>query len=160
MKVGKIKNSTRTIGESQGYIGLPLRESYQPNAISIMPGISLPGKVLESLWEFSTEDVLAIYGGAPLILTVIGDGHPPVILRVDMTERVEDEPRVSEFGWVAFHEPTGEYHWGETKSEVDLGPGTEGVRPATALEKWMLNCMGNSTEKLSQELQATGATDA
>lgn len=143
MNILKINGTTRTIGESQGYLGLPLRDGIftvdsiramamdkikngpdmgmgsveiaeatvdmicdwiEQNMVAALPPlrdivthdtVTGPGTpAMESLWEPSDEERLAIGMGANIKMTVVGSGHPPVMLSVaDTNDAPAPEPR-------------------------------------------------------------------
>lgn len=75
MQVGRISGFTRVIGQSQGYIGLPLRD--------VVINCSVDGPetpAMETAWFPTPDELVALAAGAPVILRVIGNGHPPVML--------------------------------------------------------------------------------
>lgn len=77
MVIGRISGCTRVIGQSQGYLGLPLRD--------IVLSCSVGGpdtSAMETAWLPTTDEIAAIIAGAPIILRVIGTAHPPVMLTV------------------------------------------------------------------------------
>ena len=71
MMINAIEGCTRRIGKQQGYLGLPLRDE-------VVDGV--PQMV--SSWQPTPAEVAAIVAGAPIYLTVLGQGHPPVMLSV------------------------------------------------------------------------------
>lgn len=77
MQIGMIEGHTRIIGKSQGYLGLPLRDIVINSSIT---GPETPA--METAWFPDPREIEAIAAGAPIILTIIGDGHPPVMLSV------------------------------------------------------------------------------
>lgn len=77
MEIGRIQGCTRTIGKSQGYIGLPLRDVLENCGVG---DENTPA--MQSAWFPSPEELAAMNAGAPIILTVIGTAHPPVRLGV------------------------------------------------------------------------------
>lgn len=44
--------------------------------------------VMRSFWKPSPEDLVALAGGAHICLSVVGCGHPPVIIYVDKCEEL------------------------------------------------------------------------
>jgi hypothetical protein len=76
MNIGHIEGCTRTIGEGQGYRGLPLRD--------IVTNCTVGGEVpaMQSLWFPSPEEMAALQAGAGVVLTVLGTVHPPVRVEV------------------------------------------------------------------------------
>ena len=75
MQIGRIEGCTRVIGKSQGYLGLPLRD------IVIDDTVNGPQTAaMETAWLPTPDEIAAINAGAPIILRVLGTGHPPVML--------------------------------------------------------------------------------
>lgn len=75
MQIGRIAGCTRVIGQSQGYLGLPLRD------IIIDDTVNGPGTpAMETAWLPTPAEIAAINAGAPIILRVLGASHPPVML--------------------------------------------------------------------------------
>jgi hypothetical protein len=77
MEVGRIKGCTRVIGKSQGYFGLPLRDEVINDSVT---GPGTPAMV--TAWFPTPDELAAINAGAPIHLTIVGTGHPPVMLGV------------------------------------------------------------------------------
>lgn len=77
MQIGMIEGHTRIIGKSQGYLGLPLRDVILESTVT---GPETPA--METAWLPTPREIEAINAGAPIILTIIGEGHPPVMLSV------------------------------------------------------------------------------
>lgn len=75
MQIGRIAGCTRVIGKSQGYLGLPLRDVILETTVD---GPATPA--MQSAWFPTPDEIAAINSGAPVILTVLGQGHPPVML--------------------------------------------------------------------------------
>jgi hypothetical protein len=69
MQINKIPGASRLIGVSQGFRGLWLRDEIGPH-----------GAQMVSSWQPDEAERAAIAAGAPILLTVLGTGHPPVIL--------------------------------------------------------------------------------
>jgi len=75
MQIGRIEGCTRVLGKSQGYLGLPLRD------ITINDSVNGPDTpAMETAWFPTPAELEAISAGAPVILRVLGTGHPPVML--------------------------------------------------------------------------------
>ena len=74
----QIEGATRTIGASQGYIGLALRDEAVDCAVN---GANTPCMV--SAWRPSPEEIEAQRAGAPVLLRVLGTQHPPVLVYVE-----------------------------------------------------------------------------
>lgn len=77
MTPAHMQGATRVIGESQGYIGLPLRDETVHCTVS---GEGTP--VMVSQWTLSDEERWMIGNGADIQLHIIGTSHPPVLLEL------------------------------------------------------------------------------
>lgn len=77
MEIGRIQGCTRVIGKSQGYYGLPLRDIVVNDTVT---GPETPA--METAWLPTPEELAALNAGAPIILRVVGRGHPPVMVYV------------------------------------------------------------------------------
>lgn len=86
MQIGRIVGCTRVLGVSQGYIGLPVKDIV---LLDKTDGLKTPA--MESAWLLGQDEVDALISGAPLILRVLGNSHPPVHMRVDKL-RSEGQP--------------------------------------------------------------------
>lgn len=77
MEINDIKDATRTIGEQQGYRGLPLRD------VKIDCSVNGPDTpAMESEWLPTISEVERLKAGAPIILRILGTEHPPVLIEV------------------------------------------------------------------------------
>lgn len=77
MQIGRIQGFTRVLGKSQGYLGLPVRD------VIITEAVNGPGTpAMETAWLPTPAEIEAINAGAPIILRILGTGHPPVMLEV------------------------------------------------------------------------------
>lgn len=79
MIIKRIAGATRTIGQSQGYLGLPLRDEIRE--------VSIGGEIarchaMVTAWEPTPDEIERIKSGAPIYLCVLGNMHPPVMLNV------------------------------------------------------------------------------
>ncbi len=72
-----IEGQTRVIGESQGYLGLPIRDETINCAVN---GPETPA--MTTAWQPSDEERAAISAGAPVHLRILGTRHPPVMVEV------------------------------------------------------------------------------
>lgn len=75
MIIGRIEGATRTLGKSQGYLGLPIRD--------VLLNCSVGGEgtpAMQTAWFPTPDELAAINAGAPIHLTVLGTAHPPVML--------------------------------------------------------------------------------
>lgn len=75
MEIGRIQGCTRIIGRAQGYYGLPLRDIVIDDTVT---GPNTPA--METAWLPTPDEIAAIAAGAPIILRVVGSGHPPVMI--------------------------------------------------------------------------------
>lgn len=80
MQIGMISGHTRVLGKSQGYLGLPLRDV---TIHSTVTGEGTPA--METAWFPTPDEIEAIIAGAPVILSVVGVSHPPVMMSVGDT---------------------------------------------------------------------------
>jgi len=77
MEIGRIPGTTRVIGKSQGYYGLPLRD------IRINDSVTGPDTpAMQTAWIPNQDELAKLQAGASIILTVVGSAHPPVMLGV------------------------------------------------------------------------------
>lgn len=77
MMVGRVANATRTIGEDQGYLALPIRDEVVKCAVN-----GEGTAVMVTAWEPTPDEISRIVAGAPIHLKVLGTDHPPVMLEV------------------------------------------------------------------------------
>lgn len=77
MIINRIEGCTRELGKSQGYLGLPLRDE----VIACTVGGPETPSMLTS-WQPTPAELARLNAGAPVLLRVIGTGHPPVSLDV------------------------------------------------------------------------------
>lgn len=75
MEIGRIEGATRVLGKSQGYYGLPIRDVLLNDSVN---GPDTPA--MQTAWFPTPDELAAINAGAPIVLTVLGRGHPPVML--------------------------------------------------------------------------------
>jgi hypothetical protein len=80
MQIGRIKGTTRVIGKSQGYLGLPLRDEVINCAVN---GEQTPAMV--TAWFPTPKELAALNAGAPVHVRIIGTGHPPIMVEVGET---------------------------------------------------------------------------
>ena len=75
MQIGRIEGTTRVLGKSQGYLGLPVRD------IEVNSTVDGPGTpAMQTAWFPTPAELDAIARGAPIILTLLGSAHPPVLI--------------------------------------------------------------------------------
>ncbi|MFC5423013.1 hypothetical protein ACFPOB_26035 [Bosea eneae] len=77
MMIGRIEGATRVLGQSQGYLGLPLRDVVINSAVG-GPETS----AMETAWLPTPDEIARIVCGAPIILRLLGTQHPPVMVEV------------------------------------------------------------------------------
>lgn len=77
MQIGRIQGATRELGKQQGYIGLPVRDIVIDTKVD---GPATPA--METAWLPDPEEIAKIAAGAPIILRVLGNIHPPVNMYV------------------------------------------------------------------------------
>jgi hypothetical protein len=79
MEIGRIEGATRTIGKSQGYLGLPRRDEVINCAVN---GPSTP--VMVTAWFPSPEELVALAAGAAIHVRILGTAHPPIMVGVGL----------------------------------------------------------------------------
>lgn len=67
-----IEGTTRRIGKSQGYLGLCVKDFCYGDGTPAM----------QTAWEPTPAEIERIVAGQPIILTILGTGHPPVLIEV------------------------------------------------------------------------------
>lgn len=77
MHIGRIEGATRTIGKSQGYNGLPLRDELVNCTVN---GDNTPSMV--TAWLPTPEELVALNAGAAIHVRILGSSHPPIHLGV------------------------------------------------------------------------------
>lgn len=78
MKPGKIEGATAVLQPPAGW------NSVEAGECDVLE-IREDGKLMSSAWYPSPEEIAAIVAGQPVILTVYGNGHPPVSVNVGMS---------------------------------------------------------------------------
>ncbi len=77
MIIGRIAGATRVFGQRQGYLGLPLRD--EPIQCNVA-GDTVPSML--TAWEPTPHEIELINRGAPVLLRLLGEQHPPVSITV------------------------------------------------------------------------------
>jgi hypothetical protein len=77
MQIGHIEGATRTIGKSQGYLGLPLRDELINCTVG---GEGTPRMV--TAWLPTPAELEALNAGASVHVCIVGTGHPPIMVEV------------------------------------------------------------------------------
>jgi hypothetical protein len=73
----RIEGATRVIGKSQGYHGLAIRDETINCTVN---GDGTP--CMTTAWEPTPDELARLNAGAPILLTILGTGHPPVSMAV------------------------------------------------------------------------------
>lgn len=79
MIIARVAGATRTIGKSQGYLGLPIRDEIREVTIG---GDVHRCQAMVSAWEPTPDEIAKIVAGAPILVCLLGSAHPPVMLDV------------------------------------------------------------------------------
>lgn len=77
MLSGRIEGATRTIGEAQGYEGLPVRDDRVNCAVN---GPDTP--MMTTAWIPTPEELAALNAGASIHVKLLGTRHPPILVEV------------------------------------------------------------------------------
>lgn len=85
MEIGRVKGCTRVLGKSQGYYGLPIRDEVLNDSVT---GPNTPA--MTTAWFPTPDELAALNAGAPIHLTLIGPGHPPVMMSVGEVPALEE----------------------------------------------------------------------
>ena len=77
MLITRILGTTRVLGKSQGYLGLPVRDELRS---TVADGPQTP--VMVTAWEPTPDELARLNRGAPVYLVIVGTAHPPVVMEV------------------------------------------------------------------------------
>lgn len=77
MQVGVIERATRVVGQSQGYLGLAVRDERITCAVN---GPDTPS--MTTAWLPTPAELDALNRGASVHVTILGTAPPPMIVRV------------------------------------------------------------------------------
>jgi len=77
MQIGRVQGTTRVLGKSQGYMGLPLRDEMINCTVG---GEGTPAMV--TAWLPTPKELEALNAGAPVHVRIIGTAHPPIMVEV------------------------------------------------------------------------------
>lgn len=77
MIIARIEGTTRVCGQSQGYIGLPIRDELIKDTAT-----GEIANIMHSAWEPTPEEIEALKNGAKIIVSVIGNNPQPIMLSV------------------------------------------------------------------------------
>lgn len=77
MMIAQIEGANRICGQSQGYLGLPVRdETITDKATGVQSNI------MHTAWEPTPEELEKLNNGAKIIVSVIGYSPQPIMLTV------------------------------------------------------------------------------
>ncbi len=79
MLIGRIQGTTRVLGKSQGYLGLPIRDEI----VKLDNGDEVSTMV--SAWTPTPGELAALNAGASIHVSLWGQSHPPIMLGVGQT---------------------------------------------------------------------------
>lgn len=77
MIIGRIPGTTRVLGKSQGYLGLPIRDEVIEESVN---GPGTPSMV--TAWEPTPAELERLSKGAPVLVRILGSAHPPIMVDV------------------------------------------------------------------------------
>ncbi len=77
MQIGRIDGTTRVLGKSQGYLGLPLRDERINCTVS---GEGTPAMV--TAWHPTPDELARLNAGASVHVRLLGTAHPPILVGV------------------------------------------------------------------------------
>lgn len=81
MKAIRFDGVTRVLGESQGYIGLPVMDHVMALAIDEGGGGEVP--CMTTRWLPTDEERLHIMRGGAIEIRILGDKHPPIVVTAE-----------------------------------------------------------------------------
>jgi hypothetical protein len=90
MEIGRIQGATRVLGKSQGYYGLPIRDEAKnlgdlPHMLLTLRDTPVDGPntpTMVTAWLPSPDELAALAAGAPILVSLVGTGHPPIMVSV------------------------------------------------------------------------------
>lgn len=74
MEIGRVLGATRVVGQSQGYIGLPIRDEV------VNCSVNGPTPSMVTAWFPTPEELAALNAGAPVHVRILGSVPPPMML--------------------------------------------------------------------------------
>lgn len=74
MEIGRVLGATRVVGQSQGYIGLPIRDEV------VNCSVNGPTPAMVTAWFPTPEELAALNAGAPVHVRILGTVPPPMML--------------------------------------------------------------------------------
>lgn len=88
-EIERPKGCTRTLGASQGYIPLPLRDEM---IIDKATGKEVNSMV--TVWRLSMDEKLKLMNGEPLVLRLLGTHWPPALIYVGDDTAPPEDPSI------------------------------------------------------------------
>jgi len=76
MQIGRVTGCTRVCGQSQGFMGLPIRDE----TLNV-EGMGLVNQMV-SAWLPTPKELEALNAGAPVHVSIWGNSPPPMIVEV------------------------------------------------------------------------------
>jgi hypothetical protein len=80
MEIGRVEGFTRVLGRGQGYVPLPIKD-IRVNYVGL-DGREVSVPAMLTAWFPTPEEMQLLLQGAPIMLTILGNGHPPVTMEV------------------------------------------------------------------------------
>ena len=77
MMIGRIEGTTRVAGQSQGYLGLPIRDVLINDSVN---GTDTPA--METAWVPTPDELDRLNRGASVVVRILGTIPPPMIVDV------------------------------------------------------------------------------
>lgn len=77
MMIGRVAGTTRVLGKSQGYLGLPVRDE-----VAFDPATGSETPCMVTAWVPTEEEVSRLVAGASVHVRVLGGSHPPMLVEV------------------------------------------------------------------------------
>ena len=87
MQMGHVEGATRVVGQSQGYLGLTLRDGEVDCPVN---GKRTP--TMTSAWLPTPKELAALSAGASVHISVMGTTHPPISVGVGKPPDMEPTP--------------------------------------------------------------------
>lgn len=81
MLVKRIANATRVLGQSQGYLGLPVRDG-----VIFDTATRTSAPCMLTAWEPTPAELAALNAGGTIYLRILGTAHPPVMMWAEEPE--------------------------------------------------------------------------
>jgi hypothetical protein len=76
MQIGHPEGTTRVLGKSQGYMGLPIRDE------EINCSVNGRTASMVTAWFPTPKELAALNAGAPVHVRILGQAHPPILVEV------------------------------------------------------------------------------